>query len=151
MKIILGADHGGFEDKNQLKTWLEERGWTVLDVGAEAYESEDDYPDMVAAGVAAWREVKAAGEEAKMIFWCKSGAGVNIAANRQRGVYCSLGLSEEQLAAASKDDALNALALASEYQSLEEQKGLIEIFVATAGSSEARHWRRLNKVDEKGE
>ena len=45
MRIALGADHGGFVLKTSLVPWLESQDYEILDLGAEIFNSADDYPD----------------------------------------------------------------------------------------------------------
>jgi len=143
MRIILAADHGGYNCKNIIKDWLEEQGYETIDVGAHLSDPGDDFPDFVRAAVAQFYHE----ERAKMIFWCRSGVGVDIAANRHEGVYCGLGLSIEQVRSATADDGLNALAIAAEFTLMDKQKQLIHEFLATPFLREERFVRRLQKID----
>ena len=43
--IYLGADHAGFELKEELKKWLKGKGYDVVDEGNTKLDSEDDYVD----------------------------------------------------------------------------------------------------------
>lgn len=59
LRVVLGADHGGFSLKNELLPWLQAQDYEVLDSGACAFDPVDDYPDfsekvarMVASGKA---------------------------------------------------------------------------------------------------
>ncbi len=45
MQIFLGADHGGFQLKEQLKAWLTASGQNVVDCGALTLTPDDDYPE----------------------------------------------------------------------------------------------------------
>ena len=47
MKIVIGSDHGGFELKEELKTYLSEQNISVEDLGTQNAESVD-YPDYAA-------------------------------------------------------------------------------------------------------
>ena len=47
MKLVLGTDHAGFELKEKLKTFLEEKGYDVVDKGAFEHDEKDDYPDFI--------------------------------------------------------------------------------------------------------
>lgn len=81
MKIILGADHGGYELKNHITEWLKQQGHEVNDIGVFTNESID-YPDItkpVAEGVIN-------GDYDRGILVCGSGVGVNIAANKFHGI-----------------------------------------------------------------
>jgi ribose 5-phosphate isomerase B len=79
--IIIGADHLGFVLKNTLRDYLSGRGYTVVDAGVTS-DAPVDYPD-VAAAVA--RRVSA-GEFARAVLVCGTGAGMAIAANKVPGV-----------------------------------------------------------------
>lgn len=145
MQIILAADHGGFKNKEIISDWLSEQGYDVVDAGAFLFDAKDDFPDFVSTAVTL---AQAETEETKMIFWCRSGVGVDIAANRFPNIYCGFGYCVEQVIAATRDDHLNALALASDYVSLEKQKEMIEAFLETPKSEAARFERRLKKLED---
>jgi ribose 5-phosphate isomerase B len=142
MKIFIGADHRGFELKNQLLAWLSESGYEVEDCGAKEFISTDDYPDYAEA---VGRKVA---EEAgnRGIVICGSGAGVDIAANKIDGVRCSIGFNIEQVKAARKDDNLNVLALASNFVIFEDAKVLVDTFLHTPYDPTDNHARRIEKI-----
>ena len=142
MTIYLGADHRGFEMKERLKKWLEERGYQVEDKGAYALASQDDYVDF-AAQVA---EDVSSNSSSRGIVLCGSGVGVDITSNKYKGVRCGLGFSKEQIQAARKDDDINILALPVDF--LEEQTlyTITEQFLSTPFSNEERHLRRIAKI-----
>ena len=142
MTIYLGADHRGFEMKERLKKWLEERGYQVEDKGAYALEPQDDYVDF-AAQVA---EDVSSNSSSRGIVLCGSGVGVDITSNKYKGVRCGLGFSKEQIQAARKDDDINILALPVDF--LEEQTlyTITEQFLSTPFSNEERHLRRIAKI-----
>lgn len=60
MKVGLGADHGGFEMRQQLTRLLTKEGYQVLDLGNDVYDPDDDYPDFAIplARAVASREVE---------------------------------------------------------------------------------------------
>ena len=142
----MAADHGGYEAKQQLSAWLQEQGYQVLDAGAKTYDADDDYSAWAQAAVKQWQQLP----EAKIIAWCKSGTGMNIALNRAPGVYATIGWDPEQLAAAVADDHVNALALPAEYIDVSTQKALIDVFLSTKGATAERFVRRLAAVENIG-
>ena len=85
MKIAIGADHGGYRLKEEIKKHLLEWGHEVADMGCHSADSVD-YPDY-AAPVA--REV-ARGRYDRGILICGTGIGMSIAANKVKGVRCAL-------------------------------------------------------------
>ena len=80
-KIVLGADHGGYELKNAIKAHLDARGFEAVDVGTNSGES-CDYP------VFASRLCKKLqnGEADLGILICGTGIGMSMAANKHRGI-----------------------------------------------------------------
>lgn len=81
MKIVLAADHGGFELKEVIRKNLEEAGYQLADVGCFSTESVD-YPDYVERAV----DSIVNGECHKGILVCGTGIGMAIAANRHRSI-----------------------------------------------------------------
>ena len=79
--IVLGADHGGFELKNKIKTHLENSGYAVIDVGTNSPES-CDYP-IFASRLC----TKIQNNEAELgILVCGTGIGMSMAANKHKGI-----------------------------------------------------------------
>ncbi len=146
MQIVLAADHGGFKNKEIINDWLIDQGFETVDAGAFMLDPKDDFPDFVSTAIT----LAQANEEEtwKIIMWCRSGVGVMMAANRFPGIYCGFGYCVEQVVAATRDDRLNALALASDYVPLEKQKLMIEAFLQTKPSQAERFSRRLRKLED---
>lgn len=142
MTIYLGADHRGFELKEQIKAWLNESGHQVEDLGAHEKIERDDYTDY-AAGVG--RSV-ASDSGNRGIVICGSGAGVDIAANKIKGVRCTVGFNVEQVKASRNDDNLNVLALSSDFTLIDDAKVLIDTFLATPYNPTDNHARRIEKI-----
>jgi ribose 5-phosphate isomerase B len=85
MKIALGCDHGGFELKRDLRTYLEKRGVEVLDFGT-GDENPVDYPEI---GMAVAEKISS-GEIPRGILICGTGIGMSLVANRFPGVRATL-------------------------------------------------------------
>lgn len=79
--IVLAADHGGFHLKEEVKKYLEAKGIEIVDVGTFTPESVD-YPDMAVKGC----EKILSGECERGIFFCGTGVGISIAANKIKGI-----------------------------------------------------------------
>lgn len=142
--IYVGADHRGFELKAKVNKWLAGREYEFEDVGAFEYESDDDYVDFA---IDAAQKVAKAPEAHRGIIICGSGAGVEIAANKVRGVRCGLGFAEDQVHAARKDDNINVLALAADNTDEFEALELVEKFLETEFVKSERYMRRLEKIE----
>jgi ribose 5-phosphate isomerase B len=139
--IYLGADHRGFELKEKLKIFLADSGYDYKDLGASIYNREDDYPDF-----AKLVAEKIKGED-KGILICGSGIGIDIAANRFKGVRAGLAIDAKQIAMARNDDDINILVLASDFLSDSEAKEIVKTFLNTKFSGEERHIRRVKKIE----
>ena len=85
MKIALGADHGGYDLKEKVKKYLEEKNIPVRDFGCDS-KASCDYPVF---GHAAAKAV-ADGTCEKGIVICTTGIGVSIVANKVKGIRCAL-------------------------------------------------------------
>ncbi len=109
MKIIVGADHRGFERKTELLASLAKKGYQVTDAGTDSAES-CDYPP-IALKVS--REV-AAGKADRGILLCKSGVGMSIAANKVRGVRAALVQDLESARLSRRHNDANVLVLSAE-------------------------------------
>ena len=145
MKVYLGADHRGFSAKEALKTWLQGQGYEVVDAGNTQLDPNDDYTTFAfAVGEHLVQE-----PEAKGILFCGSGVGMNMAAGIFSGVKPGLGLSPEQVQAATKHDNMNVLVIATDYTSTDAQRAMTAEFLKTSFDAEPRHQRRLDVIEEK--
>jgi len=153
MKIFIGADHAGFEMKEALKPFLEELGHGVVDHGADEYNIEDDYPDFI---IPVAKDVAQA-EGALGIVIGGSGQGEAIAANRLKGVRAVVfngqyeprdgrEVPDEVILTREHNDA-NILSLGARFLSIDDAKRTVTKWLATPFSADARHVRRLEKVD----
>lgn len=141
--IYIGSDHRGFQLKESLKKYLAELGETVEDVGNTALDPEDDYPDFAAAVA---RKVAEAPEKNRGILLCGSGIGVDIVANKFKGVQSGLCLTPEMAEMGRNDDDINVLALAADFTDQETAKAIVRVFLETLFSGEEKHKRRVEKI-----
>lgn len=139
MKIYLGADHGGFELKEHLKLYLNQRGFEVEDCGAPSLIPEDDYP--VYAKIVA--EKMMGDIHAKGILICRSGGGMAIAANRYKGIRAVDCMHVEAAIHARTNNDANILTLASEWMSETDAVKIVDAFLHTAFQKEERFVRRI--------
>lgn len=146
MTIFIGADHRGFRLKEQLKDVLKSDGYTVTDMGAAEYNGEDDYPDSAKAVA---EQVAKAPEDARGIVICGSGSGVDIVANKFKGVRCALAMSPDHVNMARHDDNVNVLAIGSDFINEAAARSIVKVFLTTPFDKlEDRYMRRLRKIEE---
>lgn len=142
MRIAIGADHGGFELKNEIAEQLKQAGHEVLDVGAHAFDAQDDYPDF-ARSVA---EAVAFNQADRGVLVCGSGVGASIAANKVRGVRAAVCHDTYSARQGVEHDDMNVLCLGARIVGVELARELVKAFVGARFIGEGRYLRRLNKV-----
>ncbi len=146
MKVFVGADHGGFELKNQIREHLTHRGYEVEDCGAETLDPQDDYPQYAYAVTA-----KILGEEddtAVGILVCRSGEGMAMAANRVHGIRAAVVWSEALARETRHDNHANVLSLPSDFIDTETALKIVESFLSEKYAQDERHVRRVKQVEE---
>jgi ribose 5-phosphate isomerase B len=143
MKIVLGADHGGWQMKEDVKEWLGEKGYEVKDVGAKEKVQDDDYIDFAVLAVKELQEA----DKTKGFLFCRNGFGMVIAANRFGGVRCGLGFDAKAVEKGRMDDDINCLAFPADYVELESVKEMIEIFLETELNEDEKYKGRLSKLN----
>ena len=140
MRIHLGADHAGYQLKEQVRDLLIARGHQVTDVGTHGEESVD-YPDF-AASVA---RAVAAGEADFGVLVCGTGLGMAIAANKIPGAR-AVQASDPEMARMSRlhNDA-NVLTLPGRHIGPERAAEVLDAFLGTEFEG-GRHQRRVDKI-----
>lgn len=141
MTLALGADHAGYDLKQDLATFLAARGHQVLDCGTHS-TAPVDYPDSAEAVAAAIR----AGQAERGIIVCGSGAGVSIAANKFPGIRAAVCHDTYTAHQAVEHDDMNVLCIGARIIGSALAQEIVTSFLAARFSGEARHQRRLDKV-----
>jgi len=143
IRIALAADHGGFVLKEVLKSYLSGLGDIEIDdLGAFAYDEQDDYPDL--AFLAA-RSVSLQ-KTPKAIIVCGSGVGACVAANKVKGVRASVCHDTYSARQGVEHDDMNVLCLGGRVVGVEVAKEIARTFCRAVFSGEKRHQTRLDKV-----
>lgn len=144
MTIFIGADHRGYQLKDKLITYIQDKNIRIEDLGNYEYDPHDDFPDY-AQKVA--QAVLQNPQEHLGIVICGSGAGVSIAANRYKGIYSVVGISPEQVLDSRRDDHINVLALAANFTTEEDAQRIVDAYLAGKPAHAEKYIRRLKKVD----
>lgn len=141
MKISIGCDHGALALKNKVVAHLQEKGYEVQDFGTYSPDS-CDYPDYAAAAARA----VASGECDKGIVLCTTGIGVSIAANKIHGIRCAL-LSDPLSARMTRlHNDTNMMAIGAGIVGENLALEIVDTWLGTEFSGDARHQRRIDKV-----
>jgi ribose 5-phosphate isomerase B len=145
MIIYIGADHRGFALKASIVAVLKSDGHEVIDVGAAALDPGDDYPDFARAVA---EKISAGAPEVRGIVICGSGIGVDVVANKCKGVRSALAISADQIRVGRQDDDVNVLSLAADFIKPEDALNIAQVFLSTPFKKEERFSRRLGKITE---
>jgi len=139
-KIIIGADHAGFDLKEAIKPYLAEAGWEVVDKGTYDHSSVDyaDFGGPVAMAVST-------GSFSRGILVCGSGVGMAVLANKFPGVRAALCLDEEMACLSRSHNDTNVLVLAGRRTDEKTAAAIVNGWLATAFEG-GRHQQRLEKI-----
>jgi ribose 5-phosphate isomerase B len=142
MKIAIGADHAGFEEKEKIKPYLDELGVEYEDLGTNSCDSVD-YPDY-AKKVG---EAVASGKAEEGILFCGSGTGMAISANKIHGIRAAVAWNEDIARLARQHNNANVLSLPARFTSDDEAKKIVKAWF-DAKFEGGRHKRRVEKITE---
>jgi RpiB/LacA/LacB family sugar-phosphate isomerase len=141
MRIVVGADHAGFDLKQVLVEELRKGAHDVLDVGTDGPASVD-YPDYAEKVGLAVRE----GRVDRGILICGSGVGASVAANKMPGVRAGLCHDTYSAHQGVEHDDMNVLVLGGRVIGVAMARELVAAFLGARFTEEERHRRRLAKV-----
>lgn len=140
MRVSIGSDHAGFEQKQALVDYLKGKGVEVVDRGP-ANDDRVDYPDY-AAPVA--RDV-ADGAADYGVLVCGTGIGMAMAADKVPGVRAANIINPEFAALCREHNDANVITLSGRFVPLEENERILDAFLATDFGG-GRHAGRVEKI-----
>ena len=139
-KIVVGADHGGFKLKEELKRFLQRKGYSVKDVGTDS-EERCDYP---LTAYAAAKEVST-GRYPRAVIICKSGIGNSIVANKLPRVRAALCYNMKAARLSRQHNDSNVLVLGSMFVTQQQAKRLLGVWLSTEFEG-GRHLKRIRQI-----
>ena len=139
--IAIGSDHGGYQLKEKIKKYLEEKNIEYKDYGTNS-EERTDYP-IYAKKVA---EAIQNGEADKGILICRSGFGMTVAANKFKGIRAAAIYNEESAKFAKADDDINLLTLSGDNTTIKEAIEMINAWLETEFKG-GRYKERLDMLE----
>lgn len=140
--IAIGSDHGGYQLKEEIKKYLEEKEIEYTDCGTFNEESVN-YPE-IAKALALEIQSK---ECDKGIIICRSGIGMSIVANKFRGIRCAKCNDEEEAKFSRLHNDSNVLALGSDYIDTSKAIRIVRTWIATEFQG-GRHAERIKLIEE---
>ena len=141
MKIAIGTDHNGTEIKKEIKTYLKNKGYEVIDV-SEHNSAFDDYPEY-AFKVG---EIVANKEATFGILICGTGIGMSIAANKVKGIRCAHVTNTSEAILSRQHNNANIIAVGANGNKVNDLIKMIDLFINTGFKSEERHVRRNSQI-----
>ena len=141
MKISLGCDHGAYELKEHLKTYLTAQGHQVVDCGTRSADS-CDYPVFARAAA----EQVASGACERGIVLCTTGIGISISANKVKGIRCALCSDSLSAEMTRRHNDANIIAIGAGIVGPNLAKRMVEVFLNTEFEG-GRHARRVGLLD----
>lgn len=140
--IVIGADHGGYKLKEEIKKYLEEKEIKYEDKGTYSEDSVD-YPN-IAKAVAS----EVSNKKADIgILICRSGIGMSMCANKFKNVRCAVCYEEQTAKFSRMHNNANMLALGADYVTVNEAICILRQFLATEFEG-GRHQNRVNLITE---
>jgi ribose 5-phosphate isomerase B len=141
MNILIAADHAGFQYKTLIVKDLQDKGYTVIDLGTHT-EEPTDYPDQ--ARVLAKSLIQGRGERGILI--CGSAVGVSVAANKFKGIRAGVCHDTYSAHQCVEHDDVNVLCLGERVIGIELAREIVFTFLKAKFSQEPRHIVRLEKI-----
>ena len=138
--LALGSDHGGYELKERIKAFLDQKGIAYQDYGCHSKDS-CDYP-LFGQTVA---EAVSQGECEKGIVICTTGIGISISANKVRGIRCALCSEPLSAEMTRRHNDANVLALGAGMVGGNLAERIVETFLNTEFEG-GRHARRVQLI-----
>jgi ribose 5-phosphate isomerase B len=138
--VAIGADHGGFELKEQLKTYLRDWGYQFLDLGTDSTAAVD-YPDFAEAVANA----VARGDAWLGVVIDSAGIGSSIAANKVAGARAAPCYDRATARNSREHNDANVLSLGAKLISPEAAREILAIWLSTPFAG-GRHQRRVDKI-----
>ncbi len=146
MHIYLGADHRGYQLKDELMNWLQARQISFTNFGATTYDAEDDFNDYakkVATAILNNPDPNDFG-----ILLCGSGQGMCMQANRFKGIRAAICLTPAEAIETRSHNNSNVLCLPADVISGNDVYDIINAFIDTQPLQDEKYQRRCRKLDE---
>ena len=141
ISISIGSDHAGFELKKQIIDYLKNKSFIVIDKGCFS-EERADYPDFAHHTA----ESVITKESEFGILMCGSGNGINMTANKHKGIRAALCWTSEIAAMARQHNDANVLVLPARYITISEALKCVDVFLSEKFEG-GRHQERIEKIE----
>ena len=141
--IYLASDHAGLFLKNKLNNWFKQKGVLTTDIGPFEFDGEDSYVPLAKKGIEEFLKSK---DNNLLILVCGSGVGMNIVANRYKGIRAVLAYNKKQAIQSKLHNNANCLCLGARNTSFFKAKGIINAFLKTEFLG-GKYLKRIESID----
>lgn len=142
LRIAIGSDHGGVDQKDEVVKYLKSKGYEVVDVGTNSHDS-CHYPLF---GAEVGRQVASKKVDCGIVI-CTSGEGIAIAANKIKGVRCGIAYNDEVARLMRQHNNANVIAFGAKFMETSDVLRRIDIFLSTEFEG-GRHQTRVDMISE---
>lgn len=140
LRIAIGSDHGGVDQKDEVVKYLKSKGYEVIDVGTNSHDS-CHYP-VFGAEVAK----RVANKDCDFgIVICTSGEGICMAANKVKGIRCGIGYNDDVARLMRQHNDANVIAFGAKFMDTKDVLKRIDIFLSTEFEG-GRHQTRVDMI-----
>ncbi|MBP5408125.1 MAG: ribose 5-phosphate isomerase B [Bacilli bacterium] len=140
MKLSIASDHGGFLLKEEVKNYLIEKGYDVIDEGCYS-QDRVDYPVYASKVCKDVQDLACVG-----VLICTSGIGMSMCANKHKGIRAALVMNEDAAKFSRLHNNANVICMGAKYLNKEEACHFIEVFLETEFEG-GRHEKRVEMIN----
>lgn len=143
ISIHIGSDHRGYCLKYNVKKYLLNKGYQIIDHGNNSFQSLDDYP------IFGQKVSQAVNKNKKInmgILICGSGVGMDIIANKTKCIRAALCWNHHVAIQARQDDDPHILILPADFITQKEALKIVNKFINTPFSGKTKNIRRLKQI-----
>lgn len=139
-KIAMASDHAGYDLKQEIKAYLQEKGYEIVDFGTDSDASCDyaDYAHPCAAAIES-------GECEFGVAMCGSGNGISMTLNKHQGIRAALCWLPELAALARQHNNANVLVIPARFISSLDARRIVDAYLESDFEG-GRHQRRIDKM-----
>lgn len=141
VKVFIASDHAGFDAKEEIKKILKKYDYSFEDLGPDNGENSVDYPIYAQS-----LSQRVLAENAFGVLICGSGTGMQIAANKVKGIRAAFSYDAYSAEMARKDNDANILTLRAREFDHSKYDEIIRTFLETKFSGLERHQKRIDEL-----
>lgn len=140
--LYIGSDHRGYDLKEELKKYLDEKEISFVDCGTDSKEITH-YPILAKRVASSVQE----SSDNNGILICATGVGMNIVANKFKGIRAGICFDEEMAKEAKAHDDINVLVLPADFVNVSKAVAIVRAWIGTEALG-GRYKDRIKMINE---